>query len=273
MVIRHTETNAAVVIFLSCSLNGQPLARLRPTAGLAVADKTRIRITLRSVPAASSCCAATNEGVKQGDACGSSSGSAVSAAIGLAAATLGTETAGSITCPASYNNVVGVKATVGLTSRNGGTPLLLVCGGVRAKILAVIPVSEHQDTVDIHSFQMPALLQKSRSEDVRVYLAASSCPPAMLISPPNLLERIKPSSNRPALQTLKLVEHIKSSSASFHQVLERVKSSSSSSMHGFETSSRELPISDSISSPSLVLGGPTCLRLICYPGTVVDVVE
>ncbi|KAJ7479515.1 amidase signature enzyme [Mycena latifolia] len=72
----------------------------------------------------------TNPYYPKGDACGSSSGSGVSAAIGLAAATLGTETAGSITCPASYNNVVGVKATVGLTSRTG-----------------VIPVSEHQDTV------------------------------------------------------------------------------------------------------------------------------
>ncbi|KAJ6616359.1 amidase signature domain-containing protein [Mycena sp. CBHHK59/15] len=72
----------------------------------------------------------TNPYYPRGDACGSSSGSGVSAAIGLAAATLGTETAGSITCPASWNNVVGVKATVGLTSRNG-----------------VVPVSEHQDTV------------------------------------------------------------------------------------------------------------------------------
>ncbi|KAF7365550.1 Amidase domain-containing protein [Mycena venus] len=72
----------------------------------------------------------TNPYYPKGNACGSSSGSGVSAAIGLAAATLGTETAGSITCPSSKNNVVGVKATVGLTSRNG-----------------VVPISEHQDTV------------------------------------------------------------------------------------------------------------------------------
>jgi hypothetical protein len=45
---------------------------------------------------------------------------AVPAAIGLAAGSLGTETDGSIVCPASYNNVVGIKPTVGLTSRTGG---------------------------------------------------------------------------------------------------------------------------------------------------------
>ncbi|KAF4546384.1 Amidase [Lasiodiplodia theobromae] len=52
-------------------------------------------------------------------ASGSSSGSAVAAAIGLASAALGTETAGSITNPASRSAVVGLKPTVGLTSRYG----------------------------------------------------------------------------------------------------------------------------------------------------------
>jgi amidase len=52
--------------------------------------------------------------------CGSSGGSGVAASIGLAAITLGTETDGSITCPSSFNNVVGIKPTVGLTSRAGG---------------------------------------------------------------------------------------------------------------------------------------------------------
>ncbi|KAG8697196.1 hypothetical protein FRC08_006679 [Ceratobasidium sp. 394] len=64
------------------------------------------------------------------DPCGSSSGSAVAIAVGLAAASLGTETDGSIVCPSSYNNLVGIKPTVGLTSRVG-----------------VIPASSHQDTV------------------------------------------------------------------------------------------------------------------------------
>ncbi|KAI3335244.1 glutamyl-tRNA amidotransferase subunit A [Ustulina deusta] len=64
------------------------------------------------------------------DPWGSSSGSAVAATLGLAVGALGTETDGSITGPASFNDVVGMKPTVGLTSRH-----------------LVIPVSEHQDTV------------------------------------------------------------------------------------------------------------------------------
>ncbi|KAJ7215188.1 amidase signature domain-containing protein [Mycena rebaudengoi] len=65
-----------------------------------------------------------------GDPCSSSSGSGVAASIGLAAATLGSETHGSITCPSSRNNLAGIKPTVGLTSRAG-----------------VIPISAHQDTI------------------------------------------------------------------------------------------------------------------------------
>lgn len=62
--------------------------------------------------------------------CGSSSGSASAVAANLAVVSLGTETDGSILCPASTNGVVGIKPTVGLTSRAG-----------------VIPISHSQDTV------------------------------------------------------------------------------------------------------------------------------
>lgn len=61
---------------------------------------------------------------------GSSSGSASAVAASLAAASVGTETDGSILSPASANSVVGIKPTVGLTSRAG-----------------VIPVAHSQDTV------------------------------------------------------------------------------------------------------------------------------
>jgi amidase len=64
------------------------------------------------------------------DPSGSSSGSGVGTSIGLALASLGTETSGSIIGPANKNNLVGIKPTVGLTSRS-----------------LVIPISEHQDTV------------------------------------------------------------------------------------------------------------------------------
>ncbi|EMD88568.1 hypothetical protein COCC4DRAFT_209187 [Bipolaris maydis ATCC 48331] len=64
------------------------------------------------------------------DPSGSSSGSGVAASIGLAFGTLGTETDGSIISPSQVNNIVGIKPSVGLTSRS-----------------LVIPISEHQDTV------------------------------------------------------------------------------------------------------------------------------
>lgn len=56
-------------------------------------------------------------------ACGSSSGSAVAVAAGYVPAAIGTETDGSITCPASMNGVVGLKPTVGLVSGAGIVPI------------------------------------------------------------------------------------------------------------------------------------------------------
>ncbi|HTI31583.1 MAG TPA: amidase [Sphingomonas sp.] len=56
-------------------------------------------------------------------ACGSSSGSAVAVAAGLAWGAIGSETDGSITCPASMNGVVGLKSTQGLISGAGIVPL------------------------------------------------------------------------------------------------------------------------------------------------------
>ncbi|KAI0329789.1 amidase signature enzyme [Cubamyces sp. BRFM 1775] len=73
---------------------------------------------------------ATSPYVPLGDPSGSSSGSGIGTAIGLAAAALGTETDGSIISPSNMNNLVGIKPTVGLTSRAG-----------------VVPISTHQDTV------------------------------------------------------------------------------------------------------------------------------
>jgi amidase len=54
---------------------------------------------------------------------GSSSGSAVAVAAGLAAASIGTETSGSLLSPATQNGVVTVKPTVGLISRTGILPI------------------------------------------------------------------------------------------------------------------------------------------------------
>ena len=55
--------------------------------------------------------------------CGSSSGSAVAVAAGLAPLAVGTETDGSIVCPAAVNGVVGIKPSLGLVSRHGIIPI------------------------------------------------------------------------------------------------------------------------------------------------------
>ncbi len=61
--------------------------------------------------------------------CGSSSGSGAAASANFCAGAIGTETNGSVVCPASLNGVVGLKPTVGLVSRAG-----------------IIPISHTQDT-------------------------------------------------------------------------------------------------------------------------------
>ncbi|KAM3393679.1 hypothetical protein ACQJBY_014421 [Aegilops geniculata] len=66
---------------------------------------------------------AQNPYVLSSTPCGSSAGSGVAAAANMAAVTLGTETDGSILCPSSFNSVVGIKPTLGLTSRAGVVPI------------------------------------------------------------------------------------------------------------------------------------------------------
>ena len=61
--------------------------------------------------------------------CGSSSGSAVAVAAALCAVAIGTETDGSIVCPAQTCGIVGIKPTIGLVSRTG-----------------IIPIAHSQDT-------------------------------------------------------------------------------------------------------------------------------
>ena len=61
--------------------------------------------------------------------CGSSSGSAVAVSANLAPLAIGTETNGSVVCPAGVCGVVGIKPTVGLVGRSG-----------------IIPISHTQDT-------------------------------------------------------------------------------------------------------------------------------
>jgi amidase len=55
--------------------------------------------------------------------CGSSSGSGVAVSANLCVLAIGTETNGSIVCPANNNGIVGIKPTVGLISRSGIVPI------------------------------------------------------------------------------------------------------------------------------------------------------
>ena len=60
--------------------------------------------------------------------CGSSSGTGTAIAASLAAVGVGTETDGSIICPASVAGLVGLKPTVGLVSRSGIIPISHLAG-------------------------------------------------------------------------------------------------------------------------------------------------
>ena len=70
-----------------------------------------------------------NPYIQDHNPCGSSSGSGVAVSANLCVVAVGTETDGSVVCPASVNGIVGLKPTVGLVSRSG-----------------IIPISATQDT-------------------------------------------------------------------------------------------------------------------------------
>ncbi|HEY0625341.1 MAG TPA: amidase family protein, partial [Allosphingosinicella sp.] len=89
------------------------------------------------------------------NACGSSTGSAVAVAAGMVPAAIGTETDGSVTCPAAVTGIVGFKPTVGLVSRTH-----------------VVPISHSQDT--------PGPFARTVSEAAAVLTAMAGSDPADL---------------------------------------------------------------------------------------------
>jgi amidase len=89
-------------------------------------------------------------------ACGSSSGSGAAVAASFAAAAVGTETDGSVICPASINGLVGLKPTLGLVSRRH-----------------VVPISHSQDT--------PGPMTRS-VRDAAIMLSAMAAPDAQDIA-------------------------------------------------------------------------------------------
>lgn len=110
------------------------IARLR-AAGMVILGKTNLSewANIRSDDSLSGWSAVGGQARNPYDlarsTCGSSAGSGAAVAAGLAAAAIGTETDGSITCPSAVNGLVGLKPTVGLVSRT-----------------FIVPISASQDT-------------------------------------------------------------------------------------------------------------------------------
>ncbi len=104
------------------------VAKLR-AAGLIVAGKTNLSewANFRSTHSSSGWSSVGGQTRNPYDLrkspCGSSSGSGAAVAARLIPAAIGTETDGSIVCPASVNGLVGLKPTLGLVSRSGIIPL------------------------------------------------------------------------------------------------------------------------------------------------------
>lgn len=106
--------------------------------------------------------------------CGSSSGSGAAIAANLAAVAVGTETDGSIVCPATTNGLVGLKPTLGLVSRSGIIPIAAsqdtagpMARTVRdvALLLAAITGEDDRDT--------PTILSRGRAKaDYTQFLSA-----------------------------------------------------------------------------------------------------
>jgi amidase len=110
------------------------IARLR-TSGAIILGKTNLSewANIRSTSSISGWSAVggqtRNPYALDRNTCGSSSGSGAAVAAGIVQYAIGTETDGSVTCPASINGIVGLKPTVGLVSRTH-----------------IVPISASQDT-------------------------------------------------------------------------------------------------------------------------------
>ncbi len=99
---------------------------------------------------------------------GSSSGSAVSVALDMVSFSLGTDTAGSGRVPASFNNLIGLKATKGVISTSGVVPACrsLDCVTVFTKglddVQTVFDIANKYDETDIYSREYIASNKKAK---------------------------------------------------------------------------------------------------------------
>jgi amidase len=135
----QTTAGSIALLGTAPSQDATVAAKLR-AAGAVILGKTNLSewANFRSLHSSSGWCGrggqCNNPYALDRNPCGSSSGSGAAPSANLTTVSIGTETDGSIVCPANANGVVGIKPTVGLVSRAG-----------------VIPISHSQDTVGPHT--------------------------------------------------------------------------------------------------------------------------
>src|SRR6266705_2191839 len=132
---RMTTTAGSLAMGGSSPLQDSSVARKLREAGAVILGKTNLSewANFRSSHSSSGWSGrggqTRNPYVLDRNPCGSSSGTGAAVAANLSALGIGTETDGSVVCPANANSLVGIKPTVGLISRAG-----------------IIPISHSQDT-------------------------------------------------------------------------------------------------------------------------------
>ena len=132
---RMTTTAGSLAMGGSSPLQDSSVARKLREAGAVMLGKTNLSewANFRSSHSSSGWSGrggqTRNPYVLDRNPCGSSSGTGAAVAANLSAIGIGTETDGSVVCPANANSLVGIKPTVGLISRAG-----------------IIPISHSQDT-------------------------------------------------------------------------------------------------------------------------------
>src|SRR6202165_1333650 len=126
---RMPTTAGSLALVDNFAIADAPVAAALRAAGAIILGKTNLSewANFRSAHATSGWSAVggltRNPYVLDRTPCGSSSGSAVGVAAGMAVASIGSETDASITCPASMNGIVGLKPTLGLLSQRGIVPI------------------------------------------------------------------------------------------------------------------------------------------------------
>jgi len=102
--------------------------------------------------------------------CGSSSGTGAAIAAGLATIGIGTETDGSIVCPASICGIVGLKPTVGLASRSGIIPISATQDTAGPMCRTVADVAAVLNVIDAFDIDDPVVKFKRERWDYRTFL-------------------------------------------------------------------------------------------------------